>query len=206
MEKLTPRQQQILDYIRNTQQERNHSPSLREIAEHFSFRSVNAAREHVNALTRKGHLSRNPGQARSLELLDPLGKLRARIVDIPLFGSIPAGFATGEVEEAQGCISVDVATLGVKPGTRTFALQVRGDSMIGRNICDGDYVICEHGLTPRRNDIVAALIDNENTLKTFVRENGRPYLKAENPKYPALIPATELVIQGVVISLIRKFD
>jgi repressor LexA len=76
--------------------------------------------------------------------------------------------------------------------------------MIGRHIVDGDYVVLEHGKTPRPGDVVAALIDNESTLKTFVLEQGRPRLRAENPHYPKLIPAEELVIQGVMVGLLRK--
>ena len=76
--------------------------------------------------------------------------------------------------------------------------------MIGKSILDGDLVVLEHGMTPRNGDVVAALIDNESTLKTFVMERSKPYLRAENPRYPNLIPANELVIQGVMIALIRK--
>ena len=76
--------------------------------------------------------------------------------------------------------------------------------MIGKHIVSGDMVVLEHGITPRTGDVVAALIDNESTLKTFVMENGKPYLRAENLNYPALIPAQELVIQGVMIALVRK--
>ena len=101
-------------------------------------------------------------------------------------------------------MSADMATLGVKPSARTFALEVRGDSMIGKHIVDGDVVVLEHGMTPRNGDVVAALIDNESTLKTFLTERGKPFLRAENPKYPKMIPASELVIQGVMVALIRK--
>jgi repressor LexA len=78
--------------------------------------------------------------------------------------------------------------------------------MQGKHILDGDYVVCEHGLTPKAGDVVAALIDNESTLKTFVMERRKPYLRAENPKYPRLIPAGELVVQGTVVALIRKYE
>jgi repressor LexA len=81
---------------------------------------------------------------------------------------------------------------------------VAGDSMMGRHILDGDIVVLEHGPEPRHGDIVAALIDGESTLKTFLRKSGKPYLKAENPKYPDLIPAQELMIQGVFKALIRR--
>ena len=76
--------------------------------------------------------------------------------------------------------------------------------MIGRHILDGDFVILEHGLEPRNGQVVAALIDGASTLKTFVVKAGKPYLKAENPKYPDLLPAEELMIQGVLKALIRK--
>jgi repressor LexA len=76
--------------------------------------------------------------------------------------------------------------------------------MIGRHILAGDIVVLEHGPEPRDGQIVAALVDGETTLKTFLRRNGKPYLKAENPRYPDLIPAEELVIQGIFRALVRK--
>jgi repressor LexA len=81
---------------------------------------------------------------------------------------------------------------------------VTGDSMIGRHILDGDFVILERGPEPRHGQIVAAYVDGENTLKTFVIKAGKPYLKAENPKYSDIVPAQELVIQGVLKALIRR--
>ena len=96
------------------------------------------------------------------------------------------------------------ASIGFKPTRNTFALRVTGDSMIGRHILDGDIVVLEHGPEPRNGQIVAALIDRECTLKTFIVRNGKPWLRAENPKYPKLFPAEELVIQGVFKALIRK--
>lgn len=77
--------------------------------------------------------------------------------------------------------------------------------MIGKHIVNGDIVVCEHGREPRDGDVVAALIDNQSTLKTFVRKRRKPFLRAENPKYPDLVPAEELVIQGVVTTVIRQF-
>jgi len=204
MKTLTEQQARVLALFQNRQQAGEPMPSLREIAAHFGFRSPRAAACHVAALERKGWLTHEPGKARSWHLNTPLARLRQAVVDIPLFGSIPAGFAEDRQQEAEGCVSVDVRTLGIQPTARTFALRVRGDSMIGRHIIDGDIVILEHGRTPRPGDVVAALIDNESTLKTYVVERGRPYLKAENPKYPKLIPAAELVIQGVMVAVVRK--
>jgi repressor LexA len=192
---LTRRQQQILDFIQSQSQ----PPSLREIARHFRFKSMTAALDHVRALRRKGVLEHQPGKARAHVVPG-----RRPVANIPIYGSIPAGFTEDLPQENLGCITVDVDSLGIRPTTRTFALQVRGDSMIGKHILPGDYVIFEHGLTPNAGDVVAALIDNESTLKTFVTDHGKPYLRAENPRYPKLIPAGELVIQGVMVGLIRK--
>jgi len=81
---------------------------------------------------------------------------------------------------------------------------VRGDSMIGADISDGDLVILENR-EPRPGAVVAALIDGETTLKRYLHQRGRPYLKAENPRFPDLLPARELIIQGVMVALVRKF-
>ena len=99
---------------------------------------------------------------------------------------------------------MDIESVGIRPTSRTFALRVSGDSMIGKHIVDGDVVVVEHGREPRTGDVVAALIDGQSTLKTYLLQRGRPFLRAENPKYRDLIPADELVIQGVMVALIRK--
>ena len=200
----TPRQQGILDFIGDYRTRHETAPTLREIAVHFGFRSMTAAADHVRALRKKGMLAAEPRRARSLKIVSPFQDLRRKIVDIPIFGSIPAGFAEERLQEAKGCVSIDVESLGIKPTPRTFALEVKGDSMLGRHIVEGDLVILEHGVTPHNGDVVAALIDNESTLKTLVMERHKIWLRAENPKYPKLIPAEELVIQGVMVALIRK--
>jgi repressor LexA len=204
MTELTKRQRQVLDLILKCQQAEGVMPSLREIAAHFGFKSTRAAADHLDALKRKGFIESDAGKARSLRITSPLQKLRGRIMDIPLFGTIPAGFAQDKEQEAEGCVSVDVASIGFKPTRNTFALRVTGESMIGKHILDGDIVVLEHGPEPRHGDVVAALIDGESTLKTFLKKNGKPYLKAENPKYPDLMPAQELMIQGVFKALIRR--
>ena len=204
MKDLTKPQRAILDFIGRQQREAGMPPSFREIADHFGYRSLTTVADHLRLLRRKGVLAGPRGRARSLRVISTLQALRKPVADIPLFGSIPAGFAEDRRQEAKGCVSVDIETLGFKPGPRTFALEVRGDSMVGRHILDGDLVMLEHGVTPRNGDVVAALIDNESTLKTFVLERGQPWLRAENPRYPKMVPAGELVVQGVMVALIRK--
>lgn len=204
MSELTNRQRQIVEFIQRQQEHSGLVPSQREIADHFGFRSTNAVRQHVRLIEQKGFLEASDGKARALKVISPLQPLRRRVCDIPVFGSIPAGSPQDRTQEAKGCVTIDIGTLNFKPTPRTFALEVRGDSMAGKHIVDGDLVVLEHGATPKPGDVVAALIDGENTLKTFLLRGTKPFLKAENPKYPDLIPAHELVIQGVLKLVIRR--
>jgi repressor LexA len=204
MKALTEKQSEILEFVRSRVQG-GLNPTIREVARHFRFKSKYAADCHIKALREKGYLLTDEGKARSLRLASRVtGSERPAIVEIPIFGSIPAGFADAREQQAEGCVLVDVATIGFKSTRNSFALRVDGLSMIGRHICPGDIVVCEHGPEPRNDDIVAALIDGKTTLKTFVQKGGKRYLKAENPKFPNLIPSEELVIQGVFKALIRK--
>ena len=197
---LTKRQQQILDYLRVVHRKTGIMPSTREIQHYFGFASQTAAMSHLRALQRKGVIERLPGKARAV--IFPGLLERGEIADIPVYGNIAAGMAQDVEPERQGCVSVDVSALGIPRHARTFALKVRGDSMIDAHICDGDTVILEFR-EPRKGDIVAALIDGETTLKRYLVQNGKPFLRAENPLYPDLIPARELVIQGVLVALLR---
>ena len=207
MRALTNKQRQILEFIQRKQDSERLTPTLREIAAHFRFRSPNAALAHVQALLVKGALKNLPGRARSLQVVNPHGpkdQPRPRVVSIPIYGSIPAGLPQDAAQEEEGCALIDVNTLGIKPSARTFGLKVHGDSMIGKNIVDGDIAIIEHGVQPRPGDVVAALIDGQVTLKTFLMQRGKPYLRAENPRYPNLMPQEELQIQGVMMALVRR--
>lgn len=205
MAELTKKQEAVRDYIASQLADGRPCPSRREIAKHFRFASSNAAASHVRALLRKGVLIAEAGKARALRLAENFKAVRRPvIVEIPLYGSIPAGFADGREQETDEFVRVDVHTIGFKPTRNTFALKVKGDSMIGRHICSGDIVVLEHGVDPLDGEIVAALIDRKDTLKTFISKNGKMYLKSENPKFPNVFPSEELMIQGVFRGLIRK--
>lgn len=196
---LTERQTQLVEFLRDYQRTHGVMPSTREIQRHFGFASQTAAMSHLRALEKKGVITRLANKARAVVFPESLHR---EVRDIPVYGQIPAGFATDVTEQAEGCVTVDINALGVPRGARTFALKVRGESMIGAHICDGDFVVLEVR-EPRSKDIVAALIDGETTLKRYIVRDGVPYLKAENPRFPDLIPVTELVIQGVMVALIR---
>jgi len=192
---LTSRQREVLDFVRQWRSREGKVPSTREIQRHFGFASQTAAVNHLKALERKGFLRRMPG--------DLLPVNQSRFSEVPLLGAIPAGLPAYEEERSDGGVSIDLASIGISDSSRTFALMVRGDSMTGAHIQEGDVVVLEYR-EPRDGDVVAALIDGETTLKRFVLKEGQPYLKAENPAYPDLVPATELIVQGVVVALTRK--
>jgi repressor LexA len=197
---LTERQKRVLDFIQREQREKGITPSTREIQSHFRFASQTSVMQYIAVLERKGFLNRHPHKARAL--ITPVQKIR--ITDVPIYGQIPAGMSTLTEEMIEGHVSLDARSANISKSRGTFALRVRGDSMIGAHIVDGDIVILEDSKDVQNGNIVAALIDGETTLKRYVVEHGRPYLKAENPRYPNLIPARELKIQGVMVSLVRK--
>src|SRR5262245_5264853 len=206
MNELTDLQRRVFAFVRDKLVAGRPAPTPREIATEFDWKSKRAAECHIEALIRKGWLASEPGKARSLRLMDAAQAVRRAVVEIPVFGSIPAGFSADRDQEAGECIPVTMDAIGFKPTRNTFALRVSGDSMIGKHICAGDIVVLEHGPDPRPGQIVAALIDRKSTLKTFVLKNGKPFLKAENPKYPDLIPSEELMIQGVVRAVLRRLE
>jgi|TARA_B110000495_G_scaffold125146_1_gene108822 repressor LexA len=210
MNELTVRQQEILGYLTLHQNEYATWPSFREIKAHFGFNSTNAVMGHIRALERKGYISRVPGQARTFRInlaLDDesVPEESLDVVDIPVYGHIAAGYPDGvEPAGAIGRLQIDAQTAGIRRSRRNFALRVRGESMVGVGIFDGDTVVIEQS-APNDGDIVAALIDGETTLKRFINRPGQsPYLKAENPNYPELHPIAELVVQGVARSVVRN--
>ena len=197
---LTERQRNVLEFIQSEQREKGITPSTREIQSHFRFASQTSVMQYLAVLERKGFINRHARKARAL--ITPVQKVR--ITDIPIYGQIPAGMATLTEQTIEGHVSLDARSVNASKNGRTFALRVRGDSMIDAHILDGDIVILEDRKDVHNGDIVAGLIDGETTLKRYVVEHGRPYLKAENPAYPNLVPARELRVQGVMVSLVRK--
>ena len=198
---LTDKQQAVLDFLKAEHRRSGLIPSTREIQAHFGFASQTAAMSHLRALERKEAVIRIPGKARAVMFPDEMD--REEIIDVPVYGSIAAGMSENQVQDQDSCLSIDITSLGLRRNSKTFALKVRGESMIDAHICDGDTVVLEFR-EPRDGDIVAALIDDETTLKRYVMKKGKPYLQAENELYPDLIPARELIVQGVMVALLRN--
>lgn len=195
----TPRQAAILTFVRDYTHKNGYSPTYEEIAAEFGITKVTVF-EHLTALEERGLLSRDKHKARSLQLADHLELPDDRPTCIRLAGRIAAGSPIEAVESRE---SVDLESLFTSRHG-TYALEVRGDSMIGDQISDGDYVVIERRTEPSTGEMVVALTENgEATLKRFYRERNRIRLQPSNPAYEPIY-VTNPVIQGVVIGVIRR--
>jgi len=198
---LTARQKAIYDFLVKSIREKGFAPSIVEIGKQFKIASTNGVSDHLKALERKGYI-RRVGK-RAIEVVNALGKaVLTATREVPVLGKVPAGKPFHSEENIEGLLSVpDDMGSG-----KLFALQVKGDSMIGAGILDGDRVIGKQQGTAENGEIVCALIDGEATLKRFFKKNGIVTLKAENEKYaPIIVSEGEFRIAGRIVGLLRKF-
>ena len=195
-------QQMVLAFIEQYQGENQRPPTIREIQDHCGFKSPRAV-SYILEKLEQARLIIRQAHSRGIHLTKP--RVNAAGVQLPLFASIPAGLPDSfDGSEAPDTLRFIPTTLGISNPSRAFAVRVRGDSMIDAGIFSGDIVVVEQK-EARPGDIVAALIDGENTLKRLEKKNGRIYLKAENAAYPDLDPVEKLDIQGVVVSVLRTY-
>jgi repressor LexA len=208
---LTIRQKQVLDFIADFIADKGYSPSYEEMARGLSLASLATVHKHISALEQKQYLTRAYNQSRSLEVSEAYqaerrrrGQERSRAeIEVPLLGRIAAG---APVESVAGDAKLNFSDFVGHDGT--FALEVRGDSMIEDHICSGDFVLVEKTSEVRDGDIVVALVDGmETTLKRFYREaSGAVRLQPANSSMqPILVPASALAIQGRVLAVLRKY-
>lgn len=193
---LTKPQESILRFLKNRIQNGEPPPTYREISGHCGYKSPKAATDHVAALQKKGFVTIEKRCARGIRLVQ-------KSIGIPVLGSIAAGLPSEGFLVPSERLALDPTFYGIRDRSRAFALRVIGDSIVSHQIFDGDIVLLEHEIVPRNGDVVAALIDNASTLKTFVRGSGKVWLRAENPLYPDQIPASDLQVQGVGRAVIR---
>jgi len=200
MNTVTPRQLEILRFIRDFRKRQGYSPTMQEIGDHLNLTKVTVF-EHVGAVEKKGLLIRGAKhRARSLRVSPDFVFPDEGPTRIPLVGRIAAGAPIEAIEDRE---TLDLEEIFDRPA-ETFVLRVKGDSMIDEHICDGDYVICEGRSEPRNGETVVALVgDGEATLKKFYREKGRIRLQPANPKYEPIY-TDKVEIQGVVVGVVRK--
>lgn len=199
---LTRRQKEILEYLNEFIDREGYAPTIEEIAEHFSLRSLATVHKHLTNLQEKGLIRRAWNRSRALELVPTEVKVHA--VELPLLGRVAAGSPI-EAIDASETIFVPEDMIGRK---ETYVLQVKGDSMIEEQIRDGDYVIVENRTTADDGEMVIALLDGENaTLKKLYREgDGQVRLQPANARLkPMVVDQDRLRIQGVVIGVLRKY-
>ena len=203
-EHLTEKQEAVLKFIEEYQLAYGKSPTLREMREHFGVSSDNSILKHLNALKEKGFIQKDD-TPRGIALLQSVKERLSGTgtVKLPVLGAIPAGgpVLTEEYVESWMDVGEDLAD----SAENHFILEVTGNSMIDAGIFEGDLVVADAKKTPRDGDIVVALVDNQNTLKRFIKKGDKVYLKAENESYEDIYPETELRVQGVVKALIRRY-
>ncbi len=198
---LTRRQREILDFIREFIARRRYSPSLEEIGAHFGLSSVATVHKHVQHLVEKGQLRKSWNRSRSVE---PIDSVPSGLVEIKLAGVVAAG-APLEAVEMEEVVRVPEEMVGRRG--ETFALRVRGDSMIDEQIRDGDTVIVERRSEARDGETVVALVRGEEaTLKKFYRRGRKVRLVPANDLLqPIEVPANEIQVRGVVRGLLRCY-
>ncbi len=200
---LTPRQLELLRFVRDFQDRNGYSPTMQELADRFAITKVTVF-EHLDTLESKGWLSRDRYKARSLRI-DPevtLPEPSGEALGLPLAGRIAAGRPIEAVADDE---RLDLGTM-FPSRHNTFVLKVAGDSMIDEHIADGDFVIVQQRAEPRDGQTVVALLgNNEATLKKFYREGGRVRLQPANPAYPPIY-VDDVNVQGVVVGVVRKFQ
>jgi repressor LexA len=203
MQRLSSKQDKILQFVTEFQAEYNFPPSTREICSHFGFASPRAAIDHLKALERKGYIQIHSGKSRGITLLKPYP---TSMKGIPILGRIAAGLPVLAVENIEDTLPIERHFFGEE---ECFAIWVYGDSMTGAHIEDGDCVIVRVREKAQNGDIVAALIDDEVTLKYFYQKTDSTIeLRPANPRYrPIIIEPDEsksFRILGVMAGLVRK--
>ncbi|HXK52786.1 transcriptional repressor LexA [Candidatus Nomurabacteria bacterium] len=204
---LYKRQKEILDYISQYIQINGTSPTLSEIADAMGLSSLATVHEHLQTLEKKGVIKRFDGSVRGIEVLDLSVNSTPQALELPLIGYIAAGEPIEAIENPLDTVLVSSDL--VSKVKRCYVLQVKGDSMIGIGIFDGDYVVVQQQNVAQNGDNVVALIEgNFATLKTFYREkNGKIRLQPANDSMePIIVDEEDVQIQGKVTGVIRKFS
>lgn len=205
---LTKRQHKIFDFILSNIDRFGYPPSIPEIQKEFSFKSPNAVSDHLEALKRKGYISRRAHKSRGIEIKVHTTARKngnANVVEIPVVGKVAAGSPILAQENIEGTITVDKHLVRNSEGV--FALKVKGDSMINAGILDGDYVIVNQQQTADQGDIVVALIEDEATLKRFYKEKNKIRLQPENDTMdPIMVDPRENEVRviGKIKGVMRK--
>jgi len=205
-EKITPRQKEILDFIKDYVDLNGYPPTYREIGRQFNISSTFGVKRHIDALVKKGYLTNENRSSRTLSLIINNSPIKdSNIIEIPIVGRVAAGVPIFSEENIEGNLALDKNLIGNR--TECFGLKVRGDSMINAGILEGDLVIIQPQREAQNGDIVVALIGDEATMKRLVIENGKIYLVPENENYDPIVVENleEFTIIGKVVGVFRSY-
>lgn len=200
--KISAKQTEILEYIKDCILKKGYPPAVREICNAVHLKSTSSVHSHLETLEKNGYIRRDPTKPRAIEILDDeFGLTRRELVNVPIVGTVTAGQPILAVENIEGYFPVPPEYLHNK---ETFMLKVRGESMINAGIFDGDLLLVEQQPTASNSDIVVALVDDSATVKRFFKESDHIRLQPENDfMEPIIVP--DVSILGKVIGLFRTF-
>ena len=199
--KISKKQQEILEYIKNEIINRGFPPAVREICEAVNLKSTSSVHSHLETLEKNGYIRRDPTKPRAIEIVeDNFNLVRREMVNVPVIGRVAAGEPLLAIENIENYFPIPAEFM---PNAQTFILNVAGESMVNAGILDGDKVIVEQCSTANNGDMVVALIDDSATVKTFYKEDGYYRLQPENDYMDPIIVHGDLQILGKVIGVFR---
>ena len=202
--RITPKQQEILDYIKNEILNRGFPPAVREICEAVNLKSTSSVHSHLEALEKNGYIRRDATKPRAIEIIDDnFNLVRREVVNVPIIGTVAAGQPLLAVENIEGYFPIPAEFM---PNSQSFLLKVKGESMINAGIFDGDQVLVKQQSTAEDGDIVVALIDDGATVKTFHKEKGYYRLPPENDTMEPILVHEGLQILGKVFGVFRLYE
>ncbi|HJA65908.1 MAG TPA: transcriptional repressor LexA [Candidatus Mediterraneibacter cottocaccae] len=200
--KISPKQTEILEYIKLQILKRGFPPSVREICEAVDLKSTSSVHSHLETLEKNGYIRRDPTKPRAIEILDDdFNLVRREMANVPVIGSVAAGEPLYAEQNIEDYFPIPVERL---PNKQTFLLKVKGESMINAGILDGDMVLVEETSTASNGDMVVALVEDGATVKTFYKEEGIYRLQPENDFMDPII-VHDVIILGKVIGVFRFF-
>jgi repressor LexA len=198
---LTPRQQQIMNFLHKYLQEKGYPPSVREIGKAVGLSSSSTVHSHLEALERKKLIRRDPAKPRALEITDPDRAPKEKGVCLPLVGQIAAGSPVIAQENIESYMPLPAELVR---GDESFILNVKGNSMVEAGIFDGDYIVVKQQRTAQNGQIVVALLeDEEATVKTFYKEDNHVRLQPENSSMEPIV-SKDVSLLGIVVAVLRK--
>lgn len=199
--KITKKQSEILEFIKNEILNKGFPPAVREICEAVHLKSTSSVHSHLETLEKNGYIRRDPTKPRAIEIIDDnFNLVRREVVNVPIVGHVAAGEPILAVENIENYFPIPAEFM---PNVQTFMLTVKGESMINAGIFDGDQILVQQQSTAKNGDMVVALVDDSATVKTFYKEKGHYRLQPENDSMEPIIVEGELKILGKVIGVFR---